>query len=122
MLFGDESDLADLKKSSVDLEMRVIPVTRDDFKWLTNSRFISFLRASFGIKRSQEGFLRVSKQYSAEDLQKSVVMLSQALDTIEQTCVAEDGTLDEDGLNNFCAENDGQEEREKKSKKKKRKE
>jgi hypothetical protein len=68
LLFSHETELEDLKRSSADTEMRVIPFTREDFKWLTNARFISFLRASFGIKRSQEGFLRVSKNQSPEDL------------------------------------------------------
>lgn len=67
LLFSHEAELEDLKRSSIDTEMRVIPFTRDDFKWLTNARFISFLRSSFGIKRSQEGFLRVSKSQSSED-------------------------------------------------------
>lgn len=68
LLFSNEDDLADLKRDSVDTEMRVIPITREDFKWLTNARFVSFLRASFGIRRSQEGFLRVQKSQSPEDM------------------------------------------------------
>ena len=66
ILFAREADHADLHKSDADIEMRIVPVTSADFKWLSNARFISFLRACFGIKRSNEGFLRVGKHVSAD--------------------------------------------------------
>lgn len=119
MLFSHEAELEDLKRPTADTEMRVIPLSREDFKWLTNSRFITFLKASFGIRRSSEGFLRVSKNQSPEDMQKAVVLLTEALDSLEQACVGEDGILHEDHLANFSLLPD-EEEPEKKPKKKKK--
>ena len=53
--------MADLGRANADSDMRIIPVTRDEFKWLSNPRFVSFLRSVMGAKRSTEGFLRISK-------------------------------------------------------------
>ena len=72
VLFAKKTDLADLNRPSADRAMRIVPVTRDEFKWLNNLRFVNFLRACFGVHRSSEGFLRIGKHVASESVWKAV--------------------------------------------------
>lgn len=49
ILFGSHLDLMDLRK---DTGMRIVPVTRDDFKICSNARFVAYMQM-FGIEKQE---------------------------------------------------------------------
>ena len=49
ILFGSNLDLMDLRR---DTAMRMVPVTRDDFKICSNARFVAYMQM-FGIEKQE---------------------------------------------------------------------
>jgi len=49
ILFGSHTDLLDLRR---DAGMRIVPVTRDDFKICSNARFVAYMQM-FGIEKQE---------------------------------------------------------------------
>ena len=50
ILFGRQIEMSDIRNTNC--AMRVVPVTKDEFKMMQNQHFVMFL-ATFGVQRSQ---------------------------------------------------------------------
>ena len=75
ILFGRTIEMADIRNSNC--AMRVVPVTKDEFKMVQNPYFVAFL-ATFCVQRNQaqpRGFLQVSNKINTDEFKRVVDQL-----------------------------------------------
>lgn len=54
ILFGRQVEMMDVRHSENGLDMRVVPITQEEFKIHANPRFVKFM-GTFGIQKSAKG-------------------------------------------------------------------